>query len=152
VFPYQTATHYASDCSTHPPPWMCRWIPLLTPPAGLNTRYGISRPASRDGIAPLMPSGSTTGFGSGVLPSHLNLRYSAAPTWTCKRACYSHVRQLTSYHRGPSAHILISFSLNSCVCLSASLRSNLDASMVRSDFKDMVEVCVFRGMMYVGFE
>lgn len=45
----------------------------------------------------------------------------------------------TSYHLGPSAQILISFSLNSSVCLSASLRSNLDASMVRSDLRDMAE-------------
>jgi hypothetical protein len=44
----------------------------------------------------------------------------------------------TSYHLGPSAQILISFSLNSSVCLSASLRSNLDASMVRSDLSDMM--------------
>lgn len=43
----------------------------------------------------------------------------------------------TSYHLGPSAQILISFSLNSSVCLSASLRSNFDASMVRSDLSDM---------------
>jgi hypothetical protein len=44
----------------------------------------------------------------------------------------------TSYHRGPSAHILINFSLNSSVSLSMFLRSNFPASIVRSDFKDMV--------------
>lgn len=119
---------------------MCRWMPLLTPEAGLNTRYGISRPASRDGIVPLIPSGSTTGLGSGVLPSHRSLRYASAPT--CHHqlgsACHQPPDMHTSYHLGPSAQILISFSLNSSVCLSASLRSNFDASMVRSDFSDMV--------------
>src|SRR5690242_15087157 len=119
---------------------MCRWMPLLTPLAGLNTRYGISRPASRDGMLPLIPSGSTTGFGSGVLPSQRSLRYSSAPTCIGQLMLTDRLlNSLTSYHLGPSAHILINFSLNSSVCLSASLRSNLDASMVRSDCRDMLD-------------
>jgi hypothetical protein len=55
-------------------------MPLDSPLEGVNTRYGISLPESLDGIVPLTPSGRTMGFGSGVLPSHLSFRYSAAPT------------------------------------------------------------------------
>jgi hypothetical protein len=47
----------------------------------------------------------------------------------------------TSYHRGPSAHILINFSLKSSVSLSMFLRSNFSASMARSDFNDMMTDC-----------
>ena len=46
----------------------------------------------------------------------------------------------TSYHRGPSAQILINFSLNSSVCLSIPLRSNFEASTVTSDFGYMVVI------------
>jgi hypothetical protein len=56
-------------------------MPLDSPLAGLNTLYGISLPASLEGMVPLTPSGSTIGLGSGVFPSHLNLRYSGAPTY-----------------------------------------------------------------------
>jgi hypothetical protein len=73
-------TYYASLINTHPPPWMYICIPLLFPLAGLNTRVGISLPGSREGSVPFTPSGSTTGFGNGVFPSHLIFRYSAAPT------------------------------------------------------------------------
>jgi len=44
----------------------------------------------------------------------------------------------TSYHLGPSAQILINFSLNSRVCLSIPLRSNFEASTVTSDFGYMI--------------
>lgn len=44
----------------------------------------------------------------------------------------------TSYHLGPSAQILINFSLNSSVCLSIVLRSNLAAGILTSDPSDMV--------------
>ena len=57
-------------------------MPFDMPLAGLMTRYGISRPESREGIVPLMPSGRTTGLGSGVLPSHRSFRYSAAPIYS----------------------------------------------------------------------
>jgi hypothetical protein len=43
----------------------------------------------------------------------------------------------TSYHLGPSAHILINFLLNSMVSSSMFLRSNLAARIVRSDLSDM---------------
>ena len=44
----------------------------------------------------------------------------------------------TSYHLGPSAQILINFSLNSSVCLSIVLRSNFAAGILTSDPSDMV--------------
>jgi len=47
--------------------------------------------------------------------------------------------QRTSYHLGPSAQILINFSLNSSVCLSIVLRSNFAAGILTSDSSDMVE-------------
>jgi len=109
---------------------------------------------------PLKPSGSTTGLGKGVLPSQRIWRYAAAPTCTFLR--WHRVEgyktgwggdgigrewdgdgnwRHTSYHRGPSAQILINFSLNSRVCLSMPLRSNFVASTVTSDFGYMVVAC-----------
>lgn len=55
-------------------------MPLDTPLAGLKILHGISLPGSLDGMVVFSPSGSTTGFGRGVFPSHLNFLYSAAPT------------------------------------------------------------------------
>ena len=50
---------------------------------------------------------------------------------------------ITSYHLGPSAQILISFSLNSNVCLSIVLRSNLDASTRTSDLSGVDAILQF---------
>jgi hypothetical protein len=44
----------------------------------------------------------------------------------------------TSYHRGPSAHILMSFWLKSRVSWSMFLRSNFAGSTLMSDLSDMV--------------
>lgn len=46
--------------------------------------------------------------------------------------------RITSYHLGPSAQILMSFALKSRVSWSMFLRSNFEASMVTSDFNDMI--------------
>jgi hypothetical protein len=53
-----------------------------------------------------------------------------------------HGEERTSYHLGPSAQILINFSLNSRVCLSIVLRSNFGAAIVRSDCSGMVSEVV----------
>ena len=82
------------------------------------------------------------GKGSFAFPAHLAVRRgSDLSTIVSERGAKGERRktQRTSYHLGPSAQILINFSLNSSVCLSIVLRSNFAAGILTSDSSDMVE-------------
>jgi hypothetical protein len=73
------------------------------------------------------------GKGSFAFPTHLAVRRGSDLSTIVRKTWR------TSYHLGPSAQILINFSLNSSVCLSIVLRSNFAAGILTSDSSDMVE-------------
>jgi hypothetical protein len=83
------------------------------------------------------------GKGSFAFPAHLAVRRgSDLSTIVSERGAKEGRKRRTrrtSYHLGPSAQILINFSLNSSVCLSIVLRSNFAAGILTSDSSDIVE-------------
>jgi hypothetical protein len=105
------------------------WDPPSSFPRGKRTIYTFRQD---DGL----------GKGSFAFPAHLAVRRSPdLLTIVSERRAKGKRRktQRTSYHLGPSAQILINFSLNSSVCLSIVLRSNFAAGILTSDSSDMVE-------------
>ena len=88
-----------------------------------------------------------------AFPAHLTVRWgSDLSTIVSERGAKGKRRKTrrTSYHLGPSAQILINFSLNSSVCLSIVLRSNFAAGILTSDSSDMIEsLCCFGSLLFL---